>query len=226
MMARVSQKRHARRIFEATLDSFCTATVDASNLQKTKVEAIRQNWQSLIDNDLVIEKLSVVQNFESLVGYQREFNTSKLTVDEYISKAMQRSAEIDLAIHIIRKNDDNIVKLTENGLHKVPDFVSGINANNLYESKFLEIYTGSALKDKAIEGLTQIQEYATIKKLDVQWGRVHIFTYDAVQNSKPLEVQEYIQQLVSSLKRDYPFHFEIVLQIYDRSYYQWSSIYE
>jgi len=223
-MATSKQKAHAKQIFQATLDGFRKATQTAPAAQKPRIDMLCQNWQSVIDDGSAIEKLSDIKDFEALVGYQREFNTNKLTIEQYIGKEMQRSAEIDLAVHITRNHRGApITKLVETGQHKMPDFAAGTDGDSLFESKFLENYSPNNVKAKAVEGLNQIKAYVDAKGFTDAWGKVHIFTYDAMQGYEPPKVQQHIEQLVCQLKANYSFPFEVAFQVYGRAYYDWPT---
>lgn len=223
-MVTTRQKEHAKRIFQATLDGFREATQNAPDAEKPRVEMICRQWQAIVDDGTAIDKLCDIENFEALVGYQREFNTNKLSLDQYIGKEMQRSAEIDLAVYLTRNHRGaHITRLVDNGQHKMPDFAVGLAGDTLYESKFLEVYSQNAVETKVIEGLNQIKEYAGIKGFNNPWGEVHIFTYDMIRDHAPMKVQEHIEQLVYRLKNRYSFPFKVALQVYCLAYYDYGT---
>ena len=223
-MVTTKQIQHAKTIFQATLDNFRDATKRHPSDKDALIDAVCNEWQGIIDDGKVIKKLSEIEDFEALLGYQREFKSKSLTAEQVIAIDKQRAAEIDLAVHIQRNHPGApIAKLVESGKHKMPDFAAGAGKDSLYEAKYVEKYSKSAVEAIIKKGLDQIKEYVEDKGFSNAWGKVHIFTFDGMNGLNTMDVQRHIEQMVRKYKSVYQFPFEISLQVYGRAYYDFST---
>jgi|GEM_PF-5664129 len=223
-MSSTKQIKHAKEIFQATLDSFRRAAKQQLSDKEPYIEAVAAEWQAIIDDGKMIKELSDIDNFESLLGYQRQFKNTTLTADKVISIDKQRAAEIDLAVHIQRNfPGEKIKKLTEVREHKSPDFAVGDEGSSLFEAKFLEKYSKSAVELKLVEALGQIKDYIEYEPIQNPWGKVHIFTFDRLESLDKMEVQRHIEQLVQQYSQGCIFPFEFSLQVYGHDYFNYHT---
>ncbi len=214
-MASKKHKQHAKQIFQSTLDKFKDIAGNMPD-KDSRFDLICKRWQAIIDDEELVEKLSFITNFEALVGYQRQF-TKNLSYDRIIAREAEKSAEIDLAIHLIReKRGVPITRLSETTDYKSPDFKQ-TNGSELYESKYLETLSKSAIKSKANEALTQIKEYAQANKLLEFGGTVHIFTFDSSMYGTSL--QSYLETIKQEMTHTFSFPFNLNLQTYSSGIY-------
>ena len=209
------QKLHALQIFQATLDKFKDAIRDMPD-RDNQADLIISNWQELIDSDELIEKLSSITNFESLVGYQRQFST-KLSYIQILARESEKSAEIDLALHLLREcRGKPLTRLAETTDYKTPDFCE-TEGKELYEAKYIQRLTKNGIKSKVKEALTQIVEYTVANNLDNFGATVHIFTYDNSMHG--MDLQNTVEAIRNEAKTTFNYPFNVNLQLYSRGIY-------
>jgi len=214
-MVSYRQKQHAKRISQATLDKFKTIVSNVTG-KDNRFELICEQWQSFIDNDVLMEKLSSIHNFEALLGYQRQLS-AKLSYEQALSRVTEKFAEIDLAIHLLReKKSSNIIRIPETTNYKTPDFLEK-NGKELYESKSLKALSERAIWKKASEALDQIEDYAKAQSYDYFGGTVYIVTFDTPKYD--MDLQLILEALKQELKKEHSFPFNLNLQVYSSGLY-------
>lgn len=195
----------AKTISNDTLEQFKTLALKVSAPHEKEImDSVITSWKNLVSNDTFLSKIIKIKNYESLLGY-KSFLKGHNNLKDLIGRVAEKSAELDLARHIL-DNREGLEKVLElPNITKTPDFAHG---NSYFEAKYLDQISPNKLRNKLIESLSQAEEYAKYMGAADIYVEVWVFSYD----EKVCDVQAIVEQAVQAeyTKHNFDFSFHCI----------------